>query len=82
MSVTTLPGLHVCTSSYLPCGLLPVKQVFPSFDFLGWYSVGAVPTPQDIELHKQVGICNAGTLLYLSIQLILPFLPLVVLHLQ
>lgn len=32
----------------------PVKQVFPTFDFLGWYSVGSTPTPADMAIHKQV----------------------------
>lgn len=31
-----------------------VRQVFPTFDFLGWYSVGQAPTPEDTALHKQV----------------------------
>lgn len=34
--------------------LRAVKTVFPSFDFLGWYSVGSEPTPEDMSLHKQV----------------------------
>ncbi|GAA5949582.1 hypothetical protein JCM10213_002608 [Rhodosporidiobolus nylandii] len=29
------------------------KQVFPTFDFLGWYSVGSAPGPEDVALHKQ-----------------------------
>ncbi|OZJ03456.1 hypothetical protein BZG36_02738 [Bifiguratus adelaidae] len=29
------------------------KQVFPQYDFLGWYTVGAKPTVQDREVHKQ-----------------------------
>ncbi|TNY19236.1 COP9 signalosome subunit 6 [Rhodotorula diobovata] len=29
------------------------KQVFPTLDFLGWYSVGQAPTPEDTALHKQ-----------------------------
>lgn len=31
-----------------------VKQVFPTFDVLGWYSVGDAPSAQDTALHKQV----------------------------
>ena len=30
-----------------------VRQVFPTFDFLGWYSIGSAPTDEDIALHKQ-----------------------------
>ncbi|GEM09316.1 COP9 signalosome complex subunit 6 [Rhodotorula toruloides] len=29
------------------------RQVFPTFDFLGWYSVGQAPMPEDTALHKQ-----------------------------
>ncbi|GAA5891865.1 hypothetical protein JCM5296_003254 [Sporobolomyces johnsonii] len=29
------------------------KQVFPTFDFLGWYSVGEAPTAAETALHKQ-----------------------------
>ncbi|GAA6006205.1 hypothetical protein JCM10207_000561 [Rhodosporidiobolus poonsookiae] len=29
------------------------KQVFPTFDFLGWYSIGNAPSPADLALHKQ-----------------------------
>lgn len=31
-----------------------VKQVFPTFDFLGWYSVGNGTSAADMEIHKQV----------------------------
>lgn len=30
------------------------KQVFPTLDLLGWYTIGDVPTPQDLEVHKQL----------------------------
>ncbi|GAA5870823.1 hypothetical protein JCM16303_001596 [Sporobolomyces ruberrimus] len=29
------------------------RQVFPTFDFLGWYTVGESPTPSETLLHKQ-----------------------------
>lgn len=29
------------------------KQVFPTFDLLGWYSVGLEPNEEDMALHKQ-----------------------------
>jgi COP9 signalosome complex subunit 6 len=35
------------------------KQVFPSQDFIGWYSVAAVPTSLHISLQEQV--CNGET---------------------
>jgi hypothetical protein len=31
-----------------------VKQVFASYELIGWYAVAAVPTPQHLILHKQV----------------------------
>nr|CAG8489504.1 11296_t:CDS:2 [Entrophospora candida] len=30
------------------------RQVFPQFDFLGWYTLGIQPTEEDIEIHKQM----------------------------
>lgn len=30
------------------------KQVFPTLDLLGWYTIGEVPTLQDLEVHKQL----------------------------
>ena len=30
------------------------KQVFPSLEFIGWYTVAARPTAQHIALHEQV----------------------------
>ena len=35
------------------CWSNSVKQVFPTFDVLGWYSIGDEPTPEDLALHKQ-----------------------------
>lgn len=29
------------------------KQVFPSLEFIGWYTVAARPTAQHIALHEQ-----------------------------
>lgn len=34
------------------------KQTFPTFDFLGWYSNGPVPTAADINVHKQLSEYN------------------------
>lgn len=39
------------------------KQVFPTLDLLGWYTVGEVPTPQDLEVHKQLLAYNETPLL-------------------
>ncbi|KAJ9476515.1 putative 26S proteasome regulatory subunit RPN8 (putative) [Pseudozyma hubeiensis] len=39
------------------------KQVFPTLDLLGWYTIGDVPTPQDLEVHKQLLAYNETPLL-------------------
>ncbi|ETS63887.1 hypothetical protein PaG_02210 [Moesziomyces aphidis] len=39
------------------------KQVFPTLDLLGWYTVGEVPTPRDLEIHKQLLAYNETPLL-------------------
>lgn len=31
-----------------------VKQVFSDMDFLGWYTTGEMPTPADVNIHKQI----------------------------
>ncbi|GAA6060312.1 hypothetical protein JCM10212_002953 [Sporobolomyces blumeae] len=38
------------------------RQVFPTFDFLGWYTVGEAPTPQETHLHKQFLAYNESPL--------------------
>ncbi|GAA5998007.1 COP9 signalosome complex subunit 6 [Rhodotorula paludigena] len=38
------------------------KQVFPTFDVLGWYSVGDAPSAQDTALHKQFFVYNESPL--------------------
>ncbi|CBQ68056.1 related to COP9 signalosome complex subunit 6 [Sporisorium reilianum SRZ2] len=39
------------------------KQVFPTLDLLGWYTIGDIPTPQDLEIHKQLLAYNETPLL-------------------
>ena len=34
---------------------LTVKQVFSSMEFLGWYTVGDLPSEEDVKFHEQVG---------------------------
>ncbi|GAA5961597.1 hypothetical protein JCM3765_002642 [Sporobolomyces pararoseus] len=38
------------------------RQVFPSFDFLGWYTVGDSPSPSETQLHKQFFVYNESPL--------------------
>lgn len=39
---------------YLRARQAQFKQVFPTFDLLGWYSSGSIPMPQDMSIHKQL----------------------------
>jgi COP9 signalosome complex subunit 6 len=39
------------------------KQVFPDFDFLGWYTIGTKPTDKDLILHKQICSVNESPVL-------------------
>ena len=36
--------------------LVPVKQVFTMMEFLGWYSIGDLPTQEDTHFHQQVSL--------------------------
>lgn len=38
------------------------RQVFPTFDFLGWYTVGDAPSPSETKLHKQFLVYNEAPL--------------------
>lgn len=38
------------------------RQVFPTFDFLGWYTVGDSPSPEETNLHKQFLVYNESPL--------------------
>jgi len=43
------------------------KQVFPSLEFIGWYTVAQRPTPRHIALHEQfTGYCSTPLLLILQ----------------
>lgn len=39
------------------------KQVFPSLEFIGWYTVAPVPTARHIALHEQVNILSLEAIL-------------------
>ncbi|KAF8213451.1 maintenance of mitochondrial structure and function-domain-containing protein [Mycena galopus ATCC 62051] len=47
---------------------LPSKpEVFPSLEFIGWYTVAPLPTPRHIALHEQfTGYCSTPLLLILQ----------------
>jgi COP9 signalosome complex subunit 6 len=38
------------------------KQVFPSLEFIGWYTVAQHPTAQHVALHEQVPLLNEYSL--------------------
>lgn len=43
------------------------KQVFPSLEFIGWYTVAPIPTSRHIALHEQfTGYCSTPLLLVLQ----------------
>ncbi|KAJ3764293.1 maintenance of mitochondrial structure and function-domain-containing protein [Lentinula raphanica] len=43
------------------------KQVFPSLEFIGWYTVAPIPTSRHIALHSQfTGYCSTPLLLILQ----------------
>ncbi|KAF7320021.1 COP9 signalosome complex subunit 6 [Mycena kentingensis (nom. inval.)] len=43
------------------------KQVFPSLEFIGWYTIAQRPTPAHIALHEQfTGYCSTPLLLLLQ----------------
>lgn len=47
--------------------MLSDKQVFPSLDFIGWYTVATTPTANHIALHDQfVAYTSTPILLVLS----------------
>ncbi|SGY69083.1 BQ5605_C004g02954 [Microbotryum silenes-dioicae] len=47
------PGHLLVDHEYFVTRRDQFKQVFPTLDVLGWYSVGTEPTEQDIALHRQ-----------------------------
>lgn len=48
-----------------PRVLRPVKQVFPTLDFMGWYAIGKGPTSDMLELHNQLLAYSESPLLLL-----------------
>lgn len=55
-------------SAFLPCLIVLLlsvdKQVFPSLEFIGWYTVASVPTARHIALHEQVRLVDFSSVLH------------------
>ncbi|KAG9292082.1 hypothetical protein G9A89_017982 [Geosiphon pyriformis] len=55
LSFNVVDGGHVIVDKeYFTTKQEQFRQVFPHFDFLGWYTLGPFPTPDHIEIHKQL----------------------------
>ncbi|KAG2193353.1 hypothetical protein INT47_001017 [Mucor saturninus] len=48
--------------TFLSYKLDQLKQVFPTLDFMGWYSLGTTPTEADLKLHEQFLRVNESAL--------------------
>ncbi|KAJ3090754.1 hypothetical protein HK102_002802 [Quaeritorhiza haematococci] len=48
-----IEGQVVIDKTYLISKSEQFRQVFPTYDMVGWYSTGAKPTSSDIHVHKQ-----------------------------
>lgn len=59
-STTSAPTIN---HAFLKSRQAQYKQVFPTLDLLGWYTIGEIPTPQDLEIHKQLLAYNETPLL-------------------
>jgi COP9 signalosome complex subunit 6 len=59
-SYSRLRTIHF-TSNFLD------KQVFPSLEFIGWYTVTPQPTARHIAFHEQVHLCPSSPRLPLSL---------------
>jgi len=58
-------GAIVIDKTYLEKKQEQFKKVFPTYDFLGWYSTGSQVLPSDIAVHKQVMEMNESPLFLL-----------------
>ncbi len=59
-SPTSAPAIN---HPFLRARQAQYKQVFPTLDLLGWYTIGDVPTAQDLDIHKQLLAYNETPLL-------------------
>jgi len=62
---STVEGAIVIDQSYLQKKQEQFKKVFPTYDFLGWYSTGSQVLPTDVAVHKQVMETNESPLFLL-----------------
>ncbi|CAO3680767.1 unnamed protein product [Rhizopus microsporus] len=53
---------HGLDKTYLMYKLEQLKQVFPTLEFMGWYSIGVQPTELDLKLHEQFLSVNESSL--------------------
>jgi len=57
-----IDGKIIVSEDYFTNKQEQFRQVFPQFDFLGWYTLGPYPTQEDIEIHKQIMTLNESPL--------------------
>ncbi|KAI9256892.1 maintenance of mitochondrial structure and function-domain-containing protein [Sporodiniella umbellata] len=53
---------EVLDKEFLTYKLEQLKQVFPTLDFMGWYTIGTQPTDTDLSLHDQFLSINESSL--------------------
>jgi COP9 signalosome complex subunit 6 len=59
---SVVDGAIVIDQTYLHKKQEQFKKVFPTYDFLGWYSTGSLVQASDIDVHKQIMEVNESPL--------------------
>jgi len=62
LAFDVVDGKVIVNTDYFTTKQDQFRQVFPQFDFLGWYTLGRCPTESDIEIHKQMMTWNESPL--------------------
>jgi len=62
LDYNVIEGVVVIDRDYYNTKEEQFKQVFSDMDFLGWYSTGDSPSPQDISVHRQITDINESPL--------------------
>jgi len=62
LDYNVIEGMVVIDRDYYNTKEEQFKQVFSDMDFLGWYSTGDEPSPQDISVHRQITDINESPL--------------------